>query len=91
MAIDSPEFGVPTMSSDRTNISVTSWEGILASGLGKSLKWRKSSQCDGGACIEAADQGDAILVRSSADQDGPVLAFSPTAWRDLIVSIKRLS
>jgi hypothetical protein len=92
MAIDSPEFGMPTMSSDRTEISVTSWEGTLAAGLDNIiLKWRKSGRCNEGACIEVAVQGDAILLRSSADPDGPILTFSSVAWRDLIISIKRMS
>jgi hypothetical protein len=63
----------------------------LASGLDNVLKWRKSSWCDGGACIEIAIQGHAILLRSSADPDGPVLAFTPTAWRDLIAGLKQTS
>jgi Domain of unknown function (DUF397) len=91
MAIDSLEFGMPTMSSGRTKFSATSWEGILAAGLDNVLKWRKSSRCEGGACIEIAVQGDAILVRSSADPDSPILAFSPSAWRDLIAGIKQPS
>jgi len=80
---------MPTMSSDRAEIPVTRWEGILASGLDNVLKWRKSSRCDGGACIEIAIQNHAILLRSSVDPDGPILAFTPTAWRDLIVGIKQ--
>jgi Domain of unknown function (DUF397) len=63
----------------------------LASGVGKNSEWRKSSRCNNGACIEIAVQDDAILVRSSADQDGPIIALSLAAWRDLIIGIKRLS
>ena len=71
--------------------SVTSWEGILVAGLGKGLEWRRSSWCNGGTCVEAAVQDDAILLRSSADPDGPILVLSPAAWRDLIIGIKRRS
>jgi hypothetical protein len=71
--------------------SVTSWEGILVAGLGKGLEWRRSSWCNGGTCLEAAVQDDAILVQSSADPDGPILTLSSIAWRDLIISIKRMS
>ncbi len=63
----------------------------MAAGLDDVLKWRRSSWCEGGACIEIAVQGDAILLRSSADPDGPVLAFSPAAWRGLVIGIKWLS
>jgi hypothetical protein len=63
----------------------------LAAGLDNVLKWRKSSRCEGGACIEIAIQGHAILLRNSVDPDGPVLAFTPAAWRDLIASVKQTS
>jgi hypothetical protein len=63
----------------------------LASGLDNVLKWRKSTRCNGGACIEIAIQDDAILLRSSADPDGPVLAFTSAAWRDLIAGLKQAS
>jgi hypothetical protein len=72
-------------------ISVTIREGILASGLDNVLKWRKSSRCTDGGCIEIAIKDDAILLRSSVDPDGPVLAFTPAAWRDLIVGLKQTS
>jgi hypothetical protein len=29
------------------------------------------------------------LLRSSVDPDGPNLAFTPDAWRDLIIGIKQ--
>ena len=63
----------------------------MAEGFDNFLMWRKSSRCDGGACTEIAVQDDAILVRSSSEPDGPILAFSPAAWRDLIAGIKRMS
>jgi hypothetical protein len=72
-------------------ISVTRWEDILAAGLDNVLKWRKSSRCAEGGCIEIAIQGHAILLRSSVDPDGPILAFTPTAWRDLIAGLKQTS
>jgi Domain of unknown function (DUF397) len=31
------------------------------------------------------------LLRSSVDPDGPVLAFTPAAWRDLIAGLKQTS
>jgi hypothetical protein len=31
------------------------------------------------------------LLRSSVDPDGPILAFTPSAWRDLIADIKQTS
>jgi hypothetical protein len=79
------------MKSGRTGISVTKWEDILAAGLDNVVKWRKSSRCEGGACIEVAVRGNAILLRSSTDPDGPILAFTPAAWQDLIVGLKQVA
>jgi Domain of unknown function (DUF397) len=31
------------------------------------------------------------LLRSSVDPDGPILAFTPAAWRNLIVGLKQTS
>ncbi|RKR90688.1 uncharacterized protein DUF397 [Micromonospora pisi] len=43
--------------------------------------WRKSSRSgDQGACVEFAVTADAIGVRDSKDQAGPVLLFPATAW-----------
>jgi hypothetical protein len=39
--------------------------------------------------VEAAAQDDAILLRRSVDLDGPVLAFTTAAWRDLTARIKQ--
>jgi hypothetical protein len=44
--------------------------------------WRKSSQsgphCDN--CVEVAFVGDAILLRDSKNQQGPVLVFTQGEW-----------
>jgi hypothetical protein len=46
--------------------------------------WRKSSfSFSNGNCIEVAD-GQLVAVRDSKDPSGPVLAFSPAAWRAFI-------
>jgi hypothetical protein len=62
----------------------------LASGFGNSAEWRSSSRCEGGACVEAAAQDDAILLRSSTDRDGSILAFTHAAWRDMTARIKEM-
>ncbi|MFI8450550.1 DUF397 domain-containing protein [Streptomyces sp. A0592] len=51
-----------------------------------SLKWFKSSYSgsDGGQCVEVATSGpDAVHVRDSKVQDGPVLALAPASWTAL--------
>ncbi len=48
-------------------------------------RWRKSSYSgNGGAdCVEvgAPAEADRVLVRDTKDRGGPVLRFSPSAWR----------
>jgi hypothetical protein len=47
--------------------------------------WRTSSYTGsgGGNCVEVASQpqDNRILIRDTKDRHGPVLAFSPGAWR----------
>lgn len=61
----------------------------MGSGFGGDSKWHRSSRCEGGACVEAAAEDDAILLRRSADPDGLILAVSHAAWGDLIARIKQ--
>ncbi|SCL32129.1 DUF397 domain-containing protein [Micromonospora inyonensis] len=45
--------------------------------------WRKSTRSDNGGstCVEVATNlPDAVGVRDSKDQQGPVLTFEPSAW-----------
>jgi len=46
-------------------------------------RWRTSSYSgsQGGDCIEVADGDSRVLVRDTKDRSGPVLRFSPAAWR----------
>jgi hypothetical protein len=47
--------------------------------------WRKSSYSggNGGNCIEVGGQAAAgrVLVRDTRDRQGPVLRFTPAAWK----------
>jgi len=52
-------------------------------------RWRKSSRCNSGACVEIADLGDLRAVRDSKDPHGPVLTFGAVAWSAFIVEIGR--
>ncbi|MGC4815212.1 DUF397 domain-containing protein [Micromonospora sp. DT228] len=52
-------------------------------------RWRKSirSGPDGGNCVEVADNLPGLVaVRDSKDPTGPVLAFTPDAWRAFVGS-----
>jgi hypothetical protein len=59
-----------------------------ASGVDRaSLLWRRSRACNPSECVEVAFSQHLILVRDSKDRAGPVLEFSPQAWRDFIGEI----
>ena len=45
------------------------------------VAWRKSSHSTyNGNCAEVGQGGTVVLVRDTADRDGPVLAFSAGTW-----------
>jgi hypothetical protein len=53
--------------------------------------WRTSSYTGngGGNCVEVSDAARMILVRDTKDRRGPVLRFSPAAWRRFADQLKR--
>jgi Domain of unknown function (DUF397) len=56
------------------------------------LTWRKTSySSNGGAeCVEVTDHGHRVLVRDTKDRTGPMLRFTPGAWRRFADQVKRL-
>ncbi|MEU1808044.1 DUF397 domain-containing protein [Micromonospora sp. WMMD1076] len=47
--------------------------------------WRKSSRSGQSECVEVADNlADVVGVRDSKDAAGPVLTFTPDAWRAFV-------
>ncbi len=58
-----------------------------------SYPWRKSSYSDNGGtdCVEvgAPATADRVLVRDTKDRGGPVLRFSPAAWRRFATQLKK--
>jgi hypothetical protein len=62
--------------------------------ISDNTRWRKSSYSgsQGGNCIEVADhpEGSRVLVRDTRqDGTGPVLRFTPAAWRGFADQVKR--
>ena len=53
--------------------------------------WRKSSYSggSGGDCVEVRDDTGRVLVRDTKDRIGPVLPFTPQAWRRFADRVKR--
>jgi Domain of unknown function (DUF397) len=55
-------------------------------------RWRTSSYsgANGGNCVEVASPGGAVAVRDTKhDRTGPVLRFTPAAWREFADQVKR--
>ena len=51
-------------------------------------KWRRSTYCADGACVEIAEAGEATLMRDSKNPDQPPLAIDSTAWAAFIQGIE---
>jgi len=60
------------------------------SGLSRAA-WRRSTRSgeNGGNCVEVAALPQAVAVRDSKDQFGPVLTFSPTTWNAFLAGLHR--
>jgi Domain of unknown function (DUF397) len=57
------------------------------------MNWRKSSYSsgNGGECVEVASPAGAVAVRDTRQGGtGPVLRFTPAAWRRFADQVKRL-
>lgn len=54
------------------------------------INWRKSSYSGGeGNCVEVAGNSRRVLVRDTKQAaTGPVLTFSPDAWRTFAAKVK---
>jgi Domain of unknown function (DUF397) len=54
------------------------------------LNWRTASYSSngGGNCVEVADRRDRVLVRDTQARSGPVVRFSPDAWRRFTRQVK---
>jgi Domain of unknown function (DUF397) len=53
------------------------------------LAWRKSTYSGGeGNCLEVANES-AIFVRDTKDRQGPMLRFTPDAWRRFAKQVKK--
>jgi predicted secreted Zn-dependent protease len=52
------------------------------------LVWHRSSQCQSGACVEAAADGTLVEVRNSTEASGASVTFSHDAWRSFIAKLK---
>jgi hypothetical protein len=58
---------------------------------GTDLNWRKSSYSGNGSgeCVEVGASPGAVVVRDTTDRTGPVLRFTPAAWRRFAGQVKQ--
>lgn len=61
--------------------------GRVDQGFPTRLAWRRSSTCDGGACVEVAMSGHRVMVRQSVTP-GLTLNFSRDQWRAFLAAIQ---
>lgn len=57
---------------------------------GTDLNWRKSSYSGngGGECVEVGASPGTVAVRDTTDPTGPLLRFTPAAWRRFADRVK---
>jgi Domain of unknown function (DUF397) len=60
---------------------------VMATAGPERLRWRCSSFCNGGDCVEVAVQADRVAIRNSADI-GNFLTISLAGWRAFIRDCK---
>jgi predicted secreted Zn-dependent protease len=53
------------------------------------LSWRVARRCNGGACVQVAATSDGILIGSSLQPEGPVIACSPAEWAAFVEGIRQ--
>ena len=54
----------------------------------RKTRWRKSSHCDAGTCVEVARADGGVAVRDSKDPSGPTLKFTEEEWRAFVAGIR---
>jgi hypothetical protein len=59
----------------------------MLDGSSGELVWHRG-KCDGGACVEVAMTGDAVMVRSSAHPDGTPVTLSRDEWEAFLAGVK---
>ncbi|MBP2705150.1 DUF397 domain-containing protein [Microbispora sp. RL4-1S] len=52
------------------------------------LKWRRSSRCTGGNCVQVAFASDVVALRDSKNPEAGVLVYTREQWREFVESVK---
>jgi hypothetical protein len=60
--------------------------GVVGGGPAGELRWHRP--CETGACVEVAARADVIMVRTTANPDGAILAMGRDEWREFLAGAK---
>jgi hypothetical protein len=60
----------------------------MADGSRDELVWHRGARCESGACVEIAEDGNTVLVRSSVHPAVPPTTLSRDEWNSFIAEVK---
>jgi Domain of unknown function (DUF397) len=60
----------------------------MSPNLPDGVRWRRSSWCNGGTCVEVSAQGGKVRVRNSAGPAGVMLEVSRDSWRQFLALVR---
>jgi hypothetical protein len=52
------------------------------------IRWRKSTYCSNGDCVEVAVLDEEVVVRNSKNRHGPILHFTPIEWEAFLSGVR---
>lgn len=61
---------------------------LMTDGSMSQLVWQRPVSCEGGACVEVAATGDAVLLRSSSSPGAVPVTLSRDEWREFLAGAK---
>ena len=69
-------------------MSTATHGGAMADGSDGELAWYRDKRCESGACVEIAEDGDTVLLRSTRNQKAAPVALSRDEWREFLAGAK---
>lgn len=51
-------------------------------------KWRRSTSCNAGNCVEVAAIDGGVALRDSKNRDGAILTYSRSEWEAFVTGIR---
>src|SRR5262245_37665887 len=77
----------PSLSQRGSRMNSPDWKRTTRCSDGACAEVAFASYCSDSACVQRADLGDTILVRSSLDPD-TVVAFDREAWKGFLADVR---